>query len=71
MINGILKCVQRRVDLGGVEVDNAQCLWGKSKSSAAREFDECWKFSREMVGDTDDFRFFVDQNPADANYATV
>jgi hypothetical protein len=47
--------------LGGVEVDNAQRLSRKSEFSAAREFDECWKFSREMIGDADDLRFFVDQ----------
>ena len=42
MINGILKCVYCRIDFGGVEVDNAQCLWRKSKFPAAREFNECW-----------------------------
>jgi hypothetical protein len=57
--------------LGGVEIDDPQCLWRKSKFSAAREFDECWEFSREMIGDADDLRFFVDQNLADANYAAV
>src|SRR5881396_2167359 len=61
VINGILKCVQCRIDLGGVEIDNAQCLCRKSKFAAAREFDECWKFSREMIGDADDLHFFVDQ----------
>src|SRR5206468_9014650 len=61
VINGILKCVQCRVNLGRVEVDDAQCLWRKSKFFAAREFEEYWKFSREMIGDADDLRFFVDQ----------
>src|SRR5438876_7196224 len=61
VINGILKCVQCRVDLGCVEIDNAQCLWRKLKFSAPREFEERWKFSREMIGDADDLRFFVDQ----------
>src|SRR5437867_11967737 len=61
VINGILKCVQCRIDLGCVEIDNAQCLWRKSKFSVAREFEERWKFSRQMIGDADDLRFFVDQ----------
>src|SRR6476661_4034146 len=50
VINGILKCVQCRVDLGGVEIDDAQCLWRESKFPITREFDECWDFSREMIG---------------------
>src|SRR2546423_4390007 len=61
VINGILKCVQCRIDLGGVETDKAQCLRGKMQFSTAREFDESWNFSREMIGHTDDLRFFVDQ----------
>src|SRR5437867_3516682 len=61
VINGILKGVLCRIDLGCVENDNAQCLWRKAKFSAAREFDEGWKFSREMIGDADDLHFFVDQ----------
>src|SRR6202158_5560018 len=61
VINGILKCVQCRVNLGRVEIDNAQCLWRKSKFSAPREFEECGKFSRQMIRDADDLRFFVDQ----------
>src|SRR3954447_4279453 len=44
VINGILKCVQCRIDLRCVEIDDMQCLWRKTKFSAARKFDECWKF---------------------------
>src|SRR5262249_5087384 len=61
VINGILKCVQRRIDLGCVEIDNVQYVRRQSKFSAAREFDQYWNFAGEMIGDTDDFYFFVDQ----------
>src|SRR5262245_46062016 len=57
MLNG----VERGIDLSRIKIDDAQYLWRKSKFPVAREFDECWKFSREMIGGTDDLHFFVDQ----------
>jgi hypothetical protein len=60
VINGILKCVERRVDLFRIQIDKAQSIWWKTKFAAAGELDQPWKFSREMIGYADDLDLLID-----------
>src|SRR6266446_4088200 len=60
-INGILKCVERRIDLTGIKVDKAQTLRREKKFAATREFHQRRKFRRQMIGHADDLDLFVDQ----------
>src|SRR6267378_5469165 len=61
VINGMLKLIERSVDLCGVKIDNAQGVCREVEFSPAREFDQSRQLAREMIRHTNDFRFFVDQ----------
>src|SRR6266404_392294 len=60
VINGMLKLVERRIDLPRFKIDNAQSLRRKTELSAADKFEKQWQFGRQMIRHSDNLRLLVD-----------